>query len=198
MTPNPISRARTYMFVVFMIVLGSVGNVLLRVGMRGVGEIKELSLSVLAHLFVAVFGNGWIWLGISSLLLNLACFLLVLTWADYLWNPTAYDAEKSWRRALALLARQGARPVVAGALARRGLSSGVFYGRHHRQTDARVCRYHRYGDPRLGSHPLCHMKGSVEKSMEDEAGGAGLLGHVIRILDLAQDLRFSQDHGIEA
>ena len=77
------SHAKTYALVAMMIVFGSVGNVLLRVGMKDVGEIKDLSILVLPHLFIQVFGNGWIWLGIGSLLLNLACFLLVLTWADY-------------------------------------------------------------------------------------------------------------------
>lgn len=83
MPPTQISHVKTYIFVVLLIVFGSVGNVLLRVGMMDVGEIRNLSLWAIAHLFVKVFGNGWIWLGIGSLLLNLACLLLVLTWADY-------------------------------------------------------------------------------------------------------------------
>lgn len=83
MMPLQISHAKTYVFVILMIVFGSVGNVLLRFGMMDVGEIKKLSVWAIAHLFVGVFGNGWIWLGIGSLLLNLACLLLVLTWADY-------------------------------------------------------------------------------------------------------------------
>ena len=29
-----------------------------------------------------------------------------MTWADCLWNPDAYDPDKSWRRALAMLAGQ--------------------------------------------------------------------------------------------
>ena len=32
--------------------------------------------------------------------------VFLLTWADCLWNPEAYDADRSWRRALAMLAGQ--------------------------------------------------------------------------------------------
>lgn len=83
MAPAGTSHAKTYTFVALMILFGSVGNVLLRVGMKEIGEIKTFSFWALAHIFFQVFDSGWIWMGIGSLLLNLACFLLVLTWTDY-------------------------------------------------------------------------------------------------------------------
>jgi drug/metabolite transporter (DMT)-like permease len=76
-------QTKTYIFLVLMTFFGSVGNVLLRVGMKQIGEIKDWSTSGLAHLFAQVFTSGWIWLGILTLLLFMLCFLLVLTWADY-------------------------------------------------------------------------------------------------------------------
>jgi drug/metabolite transporter (DMT)-like permease len=41
------------------------------------------SLSALSGLLVKTLINGWVWLGIGSLLLFLVSFMVVLSWADY-------------------------------------------------------------------------------------------------------------------
>jgi drug/metabolite transporter (DMT)-like permease len=56
--------------------------VLLGKGMRQVGEMPW-SLSASGVLLVKTFINGWVWLGIGSLLLFLVSFMVVLSWADY-------------------------------------------------------------------------------------------------------------------
>jgi drug/metabolite transporter (DMT)-like permease len=32
---------------------------------------------------MGIFTSGWIWMGITALLLFLGCFMVVLSWADY-------------------------------------------------------------------------------------------------------------------
>lgn len=66
-----------------MVIFGPLGDVLLRKGMKNVGAISDWSPGNLAHLFVAVFTSGMIWLGIGSLLTFFVAFTLVLSWADY-------------------------------------------------------------------------------------------------------------------
>jgi drug/metabolite transporter (DMT)-like permease len=64
-------------------VFSSLGNVLLGKGMRGIGEIRHLSVSTLAVYSLKALTCVWIWLGIGSLLLFYVSYLLVLSWADY-------------------------------------------------------------------------------------------------------------------
>jgi len=40
-------------------------------------------MGALHSAFVAVFSSPWIWLGIVSMLLFLAAFMLVMSWADF-------------------------------------------------------------------------------------------------------------------
>jgi uncharacterized membrane protein len=75
-------QCKTYALLVPIVVSASTGNVLLGKGMRQIGEIPW-SLSALGGLFVKTFSNGWVWLGIGSLLLFLVSFMVVLSWADY-------------------------------------------------------------------------------------------------------------------
>jgi hypothetical protein len=75
-------QCKTYALSVPIVVFASTGNVLLGKGMRQIGEIPW-SLSPLGGLFVKTFSNGWVWLGIGSLLLFLVSFMVVLSWADY-------------------------------------------------------------------------------------------------------------------
>jgi drug/metabolite transporter (DMT)-like permease len=76
-------QTKAYIFLVLMMFFGSVGNVLLRIGMKRIGEVKDWSAWGLTRLFVQVFTSGWIWLGICGLLMFMVCFLVMLTWADY-------------------------------------------------------------------------------------------------------------------
>ena len=76
-------RTKTYTLLASMVLFGSVGNVLLSRGMKQTGEILDFSPTALAGAFVRVFTNGSIWLGISSLLVFFASYLLLLSWADF-------------------------------------------------------------------------------------------------------------------
>jgi uncharacterized membrane protein len=76
-------RTKTYILLASMVLFGSVGNVLLSRGMKQTGEILDFSPAALAGAFVRVFTNGSIWLGISSLLVFFASYLLLLSWADF-------------------------------------------------------------------------------------------------------------------
>ncbi len=66
-----------------MVVFSSLGNVLLGKGMKQVGEIHDFNPGALAPVFMKVFTNGSIWLGIASLLIFLISYLLLLSWADF-------------------------------------------------------------------------------------------------------------------
>jgi len=69
--------------ILIMVIAGPLGNVLLGKGMKGIGRITASSLGELGPLFVRVFTNGMIWLGIASLLAFFVAYMLVLSWADY-------------------------------------------------------------------------------------------------------------------
>jgi hypothetical protein len=80
---SPTSRQwRTYALLAPVVLFASTGNVLLGKGMRQVGAMPW-SLSALGGLFLKTIINGWVWLGIGSLLLFLVSFMVVLSWADY-------------------------------------------------------------------------------------------------------------------
>lgn len=66
-----------------MVMTSSLGDVLLSKGMKKVDTIGRWSSARLSALFLDVFANGTIWLGIGSLLLFFVFYLLLLTWADY-------------------------------------------------------------------------------------------------------------------
>ena len=74
---------KTYALLMPIVFFTSAGNVLLGKGMRQIGEVRNWSPAALGGLFVKTFSNGWIWLGIGSLLLFLVSFMVVLSWADY-------------------------------------------------------------------------------------------------------------------
>jgi hypothetical protein len=67
-----------------------------------------------------------------------------------------------------------------------------------RQFDGRVTdRNGVAGDPRLGSDPLRHPEGMVEKPVEEDRCRAVIDRLTIGLLQLPQDLRLPHDHGIE-
>jgi uncharacterized membrane protein len=76
-------RAKTIIAMVLMISFGSVGNLLLGKGMQDLGEVRFSSLHSAGTAFLHVVTSGTIWLGILLLLSFFACYLLVLSWADY-------------------------------------------------------------------------------------------------------------------
>jgi uncharacterized membrane protein len=76
-------RLKTYISLVLIVLFGSSGNIFLSQGMKQIGAVQVRSAMDLVRLFVEVFTNGWIWMGIAALLLFLGCFMVVLSWADY-------------------------------------------------------------------------------------------------------------------
>ncbi len=66
-----------------MAIAGPLGNVLLGKGMKEVGPVDPWPLSRLPHVFTRVFTTGAIWLGVVSLLVFFAAYMIVLSWADY-------------------------------------------------------------------------------------------------------------------
>ena len=79
----PALHFKTFALILVMVIFGPLGDVFLRKGMREIGAISNWSPANLAHVFVAVFNSGMIWLGIASLLTFFVAFTLVLSWADY-------------------------------------------------------------------------------------------------------------------
>ncbi|HLY63488.1 MAG TPA: hypothetical protein VKV95_22340 [Terriglobia bacterium] len=76
-------QIKTLVLLVPIVVFASAGNVLLGKGMKQIGEARAWSPPALAALFERAFSSPWVWLGIGSLLIFLASFMLVLSWADY-------------------------------------------------------------------------------------------------------------------
>ena len=76
-------KAKTYIFLILMIVLGSVGNTILDKGMKGLGTIDFSSRAAIWQGVFHTFTSGTIWLGICCMLLFMVCHMLVLSWADY-------------------------------------------------------------------------------------------------------------------
>jgi len=83
MTSSRNLLPKTIALLILVPIFGSLGNVLLGKGMRGVGEIRDLSVPSLAVYLLKILSSGWIWLGIGSLLVFFVSYLLVLSWADY-------------------------------------------------------------------------------------------------------------------
>ncbi len=79
----PPQTLKTSILVAVLIVLNSAGNFFFGLGMERIGAIHGWSIAALHSAFVAVFSSGWIWLGIVSMLLFLAAFMMVLSWADF-------------------------------------------------------------------------------------------------------------------
>jgi hypothetical protein len=76
-------RAKTYILVGLIVLFSSAGNILLSRGMKQLGPVRVTSAAALVKLFLEIFRNGWVWMGIGGLLLYLVCLMVVLSWADY-------------------------------------------------------------------------------------------------------------------
>jgi len=66
-----------------MVVAGPVGNLLIAMGMRHVGQVKLWPPSELLGVFVRVFGSWTIWAGIACLITFIVAYMLALSMADY-------------------------------------------------------------------------------------------------------------------
>ena len=76
------AHKKTYALLASIVFFSSLGNVLLGRGMKEIGEIVDFSPAALTAVFVKIFTNGSIWLGILSLLIFFVLYLLLLSWAD--------------------------------------------------------------------------------------------------------------------
>jgi uncharacterized membrane protein len=73
---------KTYILMLFIVVFGPLGNLLLGKGMKGRGTISWTSTE-LAHFVAFVLKSEFVWLGIGSLIVFFVAYMLVLSWADY-------------------------------------------------------------------------------------------------------------------
>ena len=74
---------KTHVWVIAMVLFSSVGDILLSVGMKEIGQVSVASPRLLLTAFLHTVTSGMIWLGISCLPLFFLSYLLVLTSADY-------------------------------------------------------------------------------------------------------------------
>lgn len=74
---------KTLILIFIMVLAGPLGNVLLGKGMKHVGAVQLWPPAELAHVFTRVFTSATIWLGVGSLLVFFAAYMIVLSWADY-------------------------------------------------------------------------------------------------------------------
>jgi drug/metabolite transporter (DMT)-like permease len=83
MKPSLGLRFKTYLLILFMVVFGPLGDVLLSKGVKNVGALSTWAPSNLFLFFRAVFASGTVWAGIGSLFTFFIAYILVLSWADY-------------------------------------------------------------------------------------------------------------------
>ena len=74
---------KTYVLLASMVFFGSLGNVLLSKGMKGIGSAKNWAPADVFAVLFKILTSGYIWLGIACLLAFFVAYMLVLTWADY-------------------------------------------------------------------------------------------------------------------
>jgi drug/metabolite transporter (DMT)-like permease len=74
---------RTLVLTVLAVLLNALGNVLLKIGMRRIGEITSFAPEVLRTVAWQASTSGMLWLGVAVLALFLVCYLVLLSWADY-------------------------------------------------------------------------------------------------------------------
>ncbi len=74
---------KTFILILIMVIAGPLGNVLLGKGMKQAGAVKLWPPAELLHVFTVVFTSATIWLGVGSLLVFFAAYMIVLSWADY-------------------------------------------------------------------------------------------------------------------
>lgn len=83
MTAPRTHQTKTYVLLLLLVLLGSVGNTILSKGMKDVGDLDISRLASLVQGATRVLTSGTIWLGIAMMLGFMVCHMLVLSWADY-------------------------------------------------------------------------------------------------------------------
>jgi drug/metabolite transporter (DMT)-like permease len=74
---------KTLILILIMVLAGPVGNVLLGKAMKQVGPVTPWPPAELLHAFTRAFTSPTIWLGVGSLMVMFAAYMIVLSWADY-------------------------------------------------------------------------------------------------------------------
>src|SRR5271157_5629292 len=83
MTTGTRLHLKTYLLIFVIVIFAPLGSVLLGKGMKGVGSANRWTLQDLGPVFSRILSNGYIWLGIASLLTFFVAYMLILSWADY-------------------------------------------------------------------------------------------------------------------
>jgi drug/metabolite transporter (DMT)-like permease len=83
MTSGPGLHLKTYLSIFVIVIFAPLGSVLLGKGMKGVGSAATWSARGLLPVVSGILSNGYIWLGIASLLTFFVAYMLILSWADY-------------------------------------------------------------------------------------------------------------------
>jgi drug/metabolite transporter (DMT)-like permease len=76
-------RVKTFLSILIMVILGPLGNVLLRKGMHDIAAPEAWAPAALVASVAHVLGSATVWLGIACLLTYLLAEMVVLSWADY-------------------------------------------------------------------------------------------------------------------
>jgi drug/metabolite transporter (DMT)-like permease len=83
MSAAPGLHLKTYLSILVIVIFAPLGSVFLGKGMKGVGSAQGWTLHDFWPIVVRILSNGYIWLGIASLLTFFVAYMLILSWADY-------------------------------------------------------------------------------------------------------------------
>jgi drug/metabolite transporter (DMT)-like permease len=83
MTSSQGLQLKTYVFLLFMVTFGPLGDVFLADGMKKVGTLNIQDPVATFHFFARAFSSGTVWLGVILLLGFFISYTLVLSWADF-------------------------------------------------------------------------------------------------------------------
>lgn len=83
MKAGPGLHLKTYLLIFVIVIFAPLGSVLLGKGMRRIGSATTWAPRDFLPVLSRVLSNGYIWLGIASLLAFFVAYMLILSWADY-------------------------------------------------------------------------------------------------------------------
>jgi drug/metabolite transporter (DMT)-like permease len=83
MTSSQVLHLKTYVFLLFMVTFGPLGDVFLADGMKRVGALHMQDPASVFHFLARAFASSTVWLGVLLLLAFFISYTLVLSWADF-------------------------------------------------------------------------------------------------------------------
>jgi drug/metabolite transporter (DMT)-like permease len=83
MSDRPGPHLKTYLLLLMIVIFAPLGNVMLGKGMKGIGSAINWTPADLLPVLGRILSNGYIWLGMLSLLTFMVAYMLILSWADY-------------------------------------------------------------------------------------------------------------------